>query len=151
MGLEAVRSDGTGRKEAAAASVIFQITKYTFRRDLTVFNAFVNQVTNKNPGYFQQNGGRCDTSTASTKETESLFGDQVIFFKKENQNKQTNKLWPTGPSDSTLPYFFPWGLLKRVFTNKPRTTDDLKGNIHQDTADIPADTLQRLLANIHNS
>jgi hypothetical protein len=93
MGPEAVRSDGTGRKGAAAASVIFQIIVYTFRRDLTVFNAFVNQVTNKDPGYFQQDGGRCDMSNASMKEAESLFGDQVIL-KKINSGQQGPQIQP---------------------------------------------------------
>jgi hypothetical protein len=49
-------------------------------------------------------------------------------------------LWPTSAPDLTPPYFFIWELLKRmIFTNKPPTIDDLKGNIRYKIAAILAD------------
>ena len=47
--------------------------------------------------------------------------------------------------------FYLWGYLKsRVYVNRPRSLQDLKTNIREEIANIPADTLMRFIANTRN-
>ena len=48
--------------------------------------------------------------------------------------------WPPRSPDLTPPDFFLWGYLKsKVYVNKPRTVAELKDNIREEIAAIPAE------------
>jgi hypothetical protein len=66
------------------------------------------------------------------------------------QNKVVSKdPWLTRSPDLTLPDFILWGQLKgKVCTKKPPTKDNIKGDIHQEIATIPADMLQDVFTQV---
>jgi hypothetical protein len=73
------------------------------------------------------------------KEIESYFGDRLI----------SKNLWPPRSPDLTPRDYFLWGLLKgRVYSNKPRTIDDLKDAIRRGVAAITDVTLPDVFANL---
>ena len=56
--------------------------------------------------------------------------------------------WPPRSPDLTPPDFFLWGYLKsRVYVNKPRTVEELKDNIREEIAAIPAEMLAKTMEN----
>jgi hypothetical protein len=72
---------------------------------------------------FEQDGETRHTSNASTRETESYFGDRLI----------SKNLWPPRSPDLTPPDLFLWGLLRgHVYSNKLQTTDTLKDAIRRE-------------------
>ena len=73
------------------------------------------------------------------RETESFFKDRII----------SKNIWPPRSPDPTPADFFLWGLLKsKVYKNTPRTIEQLKDAIRQETEAVNVDTLGIVLQNL---
>ena len=56
--------------------------------------------------------------------------------------------WPPRSPDLTPPDFFLWGyLMSKVYVNKPRTVEELKDNIREEIAAVPAEMLAKTMEN----
>ena len=56
--------------------------------------------------------------------------------------------WSPRSPDLTPPDFFLWEYLKsKVWVNKPRTVEEIKDNIREEIAAIPAEMLAKTMAN----
>ena len=68
------------------------------------------------------------------------------FFKTELSQKN---VWPPRSPDLTPYVFFLWGLMKgKVYTNTPRTIEQLKDAIHQEIQAINVDTSGKVFQNL---
>ena len=73
------------------------------------------------------------------RETESFFKDRII----------SKNIWPPRSPDPTPADFFLWGLLKsKVYKNTPRTIEQLKDAIRQETEAVNVDTLGTIFRNL---
>lgn len=91
--------------------------------------------------WFQQDGATAHTSRASMAVLRDHFPERLISLRGDLQ-------WPARSPDLSPCDFFLWGFLKsRVYTNRPRTLEDLKANIQEETANIPIAMLERVMRN----
>ena len=103
---------------------------------------YVNQLTEDalTTGYYQQDGATCHTSNASMREIENFFFQDGIISK---------NLWPHRSPDLKPADFFLWSLLKgKVYKNTPRTIEQLKDAIRQETQAVNVDTLGKVFQNL---
>ena len=102
---------------------------------------YVNQLTDDEltTGYYQQDGATCHTSNTSMREIESFFQDRII----------SKNLWPPRSPDLMPADFFLWGLLKgKVYKYTPRTIEQLKDAIRQETEAVNIDSLGKVFQNL---
>jgi hypothetical protein len=58
-------------------------------------------------------------------------------------------LWPPRRPDLTPPDYFLWGYLKQVvYSNRPRTIEDLKQNTEVAISNISQETLKKVVRNM---
>ena len=94
--------------------------------------------------WFQQDGATAHTSRASMAVLREHFPERLISIRGDLE-------WPARSPDLSPCNFYLWGYLKsRVYVNRPRSLQDLKANIQEEIANIPADTLVRVMANARN-
>ncbi|QQP34944.1 Transposable element Tc3 transposase, partial [Caligus rogercresseyi] len=94
--------------------------------------------------WFQQVGATAHTSRASMAVLREQFPERLISIRGDLE-------WPARSPDLSPCDFYLWGYLKsRVYVNRPRSLPDLKANIREEIANIPADTLVRVMANTRN-
>ena len=91
--------------------------------------------------WFQQDGAPPHTSRITIDFLKKLFPGRLM-------SKSGDLDWPPRSPDLTPPDFFLWGYLKsKVYVNKPRTLEDLKDNIREEIAAIPAEMLAKTMEN----
>lgn len=92
--------------------------------------------------WFQQDGATCHTARISMAFLREHFPNKLI-------SRWGNVPWPPRSPDLSAPDFFLWGYLKsKVYSTRPATLNDLKVNIQQSIADIPANTLSSVMNNV---
>ena len=85
--------------------------------------------------WFQQDGAPLHTSRITIDFLKKFFPGRLM-------SKSGDLDWPPRSPDLTPPDFFLWGYLKsKVYVNKPRTVEELKENIREEIAAIPAEML----------
>lgn len=83
-------------------------------------------------GWFQQDNATAHTAIVSQRLLKEYFGERVI----------SRGLWPARSPDLSPPDYFLWGFLKdRVYSNAPRTLNELRENIIDTVTCIPAELL----------
>ena len=91
--------------------------------------------------WFQQDGAPPHTSRITIDFLKKLFPGRLM-------SKSGDLDWPPRSPDLTPPDFFLWGYLKsKVYVNKPRTVEELKDNIREEIAAIPAEMLAKTMEN----
>ena len=91
--------------------------------------------------WFQQDGAPPHTSRITIDFLKNLFPGRLM-------SKSGDLDWPPRSPDLTPPDFFLWGYLKsKVYVNKPRTVEELKDNIREEIAAIPAEMLAKTMEN----
>ena len=94
--------------------------------------------------WFQQDGATAHTSRASMAVLREHFPERLISIRGDLE-------WPARSPDLSPCDFYLWGYLKsRVYVNRLRSLQDLKANIREEIANIPADTLVWVMANARN-
>nr|ADD24484.1 Transposable element Tc3 transposase [Lepeophtheirus salmonis] len=94
--------------------------------------------------WFQQDGATTHTSKAAMAVLTEHFPERLISIMGDLE-------WPDSSPDLSPCDFYLWGYLKsRVYVNNPSSLPDLKANIREEIAKIPAITLARVLANTRN-
>lgn len=94
--------------------------------------------------WFQQDGATPHTSRTSMAVLWEHFPERPISIRGDLE-------WPARSPDLSPCDFYLWGYLKsRVYVNHPRSLLDLKANIREEIANLPADTLVRVIANTRN-
>ena len=91
--------------------------------------------------WFQQDGAPPHISRITIDFLKKLFPGRLM-------SKSGDLDWPPRSPDLTLPDFFLWGYLKsKVYVNKPRNVEELKDNICEEIAAIPAEMLAKTMEN----
>ena len=90
-------------------------------------------------GHFQQGGATAHTANESVTIVRNMFPGHLI-------SRFGDVPWPPRPPDLSTCDFFLWGYLKsRVYTDKPRTMNDLKKVIGQEIRPIDRQLLARVM------
>jgi hypothetical protein len=75
----------------------------------------------------------------STQALSDVFGDRII----------SSDIWPARSLDLNPCDFFFWGYLKdKVYSNNPRTEEELQDNIRREISNSPAVHLQKVNQNL---
>ncbi|CAB0019743.1 unnamed protein product, partial [Nesidiocoris tenuis] len=91
--------------------------------------------------WFQQDGATTHTARISLNFLRRIFPGRVI-------SRHGDVPWPPRSPDLTPSDFFLWGYLKsKVYVDKPRTIQELKQSITQETVGIPDDMVERVMRN----
>lgn len=126
-----------------------QAVTVTSQRYVAMINEFMipqleENNYDKDKMWFQQDGATAHTARISMQALRSLFPGRLI-------SRNGDLPWPPRSPDLTVCDFFLWGYLKsRVYMNKPRTIQELKAAIHNETTSIPGDMLERAMQNVKN-
>ncbi|GBP20082.1 hypothetical protein EVAR_13854_1 [Eumeta japonica] len=96
------------------------------------------------PGYNRKtwfNGATSHTSYRSLPRVREIFPGKLI-------SRRGDVNWPPRSPDLTPIDFFLWGYVKsKVYTNKPTSLEQLKGNIHHEMAAITENTCRAVIGN----
>src|SRR5215469_12220597 len=91
--------------------------------------------------WFQQDGATAHTARASMTVVRQMFPQHVV-------SRFGDAPWPPRSPDLSACDFFLWGYLKsKVYVRKPRTVDDLKVSIREETATVPQEMLVNVMQN----
>ncbi|GFU83700.1 DUF4817 domain-containing protein [Trichonephila clavipes] len=108
-----------------------------------ITNFFIPELNNHNVQelWFQQDGATCHTARATIDLLKDTFDDRLISrFGPVN--------WPPRSCDLTPIDYFLWGYVKSlVYADKPQTLDHLEDKIRRVIADIPPQTLEKVIEN----
>jgi hypothetical protein len=88
--------------------------------------------------WFQHNGATAHTANTTTALPQDFCGERNV----------ERGLWPRRSPDLILPSYFLWGFLKeRVYSNNPRSLEELKHNIEQTVASTEPETFRKVTRN----
>ena len=94
--------------------------------------------------YWAQDGAPCHTSDRNMRYLDRLFGDRVI-----SHRSIRGRDWPARSPDLNPLDFCVWGLLKsKVYTPKPRTLEELRGNITREVGQLDQAMLNRAILDV---
>lgn len=116
------------------------------QRYLTMLNDFLipeirRNRLNHNRIWFQQDGATAHTANVVMNFLRRKFPGRVI-------SRFGDIAWPPRSPDLSICDFFLWGLLKsRVYTNKPRTLEELKEAMRQEIANLSPEMLGKVFDN----
>jgi len=100
-----------------------------------------NRMINNQNVWFQQDGATTHTARAAMALVRAMFPDRLI-------SRCGDVPWPPRSPDLSMCDFFLWGYVKsRVHEGKPRTSEELKGDIHKQIGMINQELLERVVAN----
>jgi hypothetical protein len=93
---------------------------------------------NERNWWFQRDGATAYAANTTTALLQEFFGESIVG----------RGLWPPRSPDFTPPDFFMWGFLKeRVYSNKPRSLEELKHNTEQTVVNIDPEILHKVSRN----
>lgn len=109
---------------------------------LRIYEEFATHLTQEEMScaYFQQDGATCHTSDRSLARIHCHFTEARTISK---------GLWLPRSPDLSPCDFYPWGRLKgKVYSNNPRTLEELMRNIRQEIANISVEELKTIFLNM---
>ncbi|XP_025200175.1 uncharacterized protein LOC112598060 [Melanaphis sacchari] len=101
----------------------------------------IEEYENNDIFWFQQDGATAHTARCSRAVLQKMFPGRLISLRE-------NITWPPCSPDLSSCDYFSWGYLKaEVFKHRPRTIEELKEAIRQETSAIPLNMLAKVMEN----